>query len=71
MMAAYLRQRLDTGLRLVAFFVIPSAIAFLALGDVMAAGIYQSGRFTHSDAVYVWGILAGAASFYGVPSIAA
>ena len=59
--AAYLRQRLDTGLRRVAFFVIPSAIAFMALGDVIAAAIYQSGRFTHDDAVYVWGILAGAA----------
>ncbi len=60
-MAAYLRQRLDAGLRRVAFFVIPSAMAFLALGDVIAAAIYQSGRFTYDDAVYVWGILAGAA----------
>jgi putative peptidoglycan lipid II flippase len=59
--AAYLRQRLDAGLRRVAFFVIPSAVAFLALGDVIAAAIYQSGRFTYDDAVYVWGILAGAA----------
>jgi putative peptidoglycan lipid II flippase len=59
--AAYLRQRLDAGLRQVAFFIIPSAIAFLALGDVIAAAIYQSGRFTYDDALYVWGILAGAA----------
>jgi putative peptidoglycan lipid II flippase len=59
--AAYLQQRLDAGLRRVAFFVIPSAIAFLALGDVIAAAIYQSGRFTHHDALYVWGILAGSA----------
>jgi putative peptidoglycan lipid II flippase len=59
--ATYLRRRLDAGLRRVAFFVIPSAIAFLALGDVMAAAIYQSGRFTYDDAIYVWGILAGAA----------
>jgi putative peptidoglycan lipid II flippase len=59
--AVYLRQRLDTGLQRVAFFVIPSAVAFLALGDVIAAAVYQSGRFTHDDAVYTWGILAGAA----------
>jgi putative peptidoglycan lipid II flippase len=59
--AAYLRQRLNAGLRWVAFFVIPSAFAFLALGDVMAAAIYQSGRFTYDDAIYVWGILAGSA----------
>jgi putative peptidoglycan lipid II flippase len=59
--AAYLRQRLDAALPRVAFLIIPSAVAFLALGDVIAAAIYQSGRFTHDDAVYVWAILAGAA----------
>jgi putative peptidoglycan lipid II flippase len=26
---------------------------------VIVSAIYQSGRFTHSDATYVWGILAG------------
>jgi putative peptidoglycan lipid II flippase len=59
--AAYLRQRLNTGLRRVAFFIVPSVVAFLALGDLIAAAVYQSGRFTHNDAIYVWGILAGAA----------
>jgi len=55
------RRRLDAGLRQIAFFVLPSAVAFLALGDVIAAGILQTGRFRYSDAVYVWGILAGSA----------
>jgi putative peptidoglycan lipid II flippase len=59
--AAFLRVRLIAGLRRIAFFVVPSAIAFLALGDVIAAGLYQSGRFHHQDAVYVWSILAGSA----------
>jgi putative peptidoglycan lipid II flippase len=59
--AAYLRQRLDTGLQRVAFFIVPSAVAYLTLGDVIAAAIYQSGRFTSHDTVYVWGILAGSA----------
>ncbi len=54
-----LRRRLDTGLRQIAFFVLPSVVAFLVLGDVIVAAIYQSGRFTHTDATYVWGILAG------------
>jgi putative peptidoglycan lipid II flippase len=57
--AAYLRGRLDRGLRQIAFFIVPSSMAFLALGDVIAAAILQSGRFTHTDSVYVWGILAG------------
>ncbi len=56
---AALRARLDAGLRQIAFFVVPSAMAFLALGDIVAAALLQTGRFRHSDAVYVWGILAG------------
>ena len=57
--AEVLRARLNAGLRQIAFLVIPSAAAFLVLGDVIVAAIYQSGRFTHADAIYVWGILAG------------
>ena len=58
---APLRDRLNRGLRQIAFFVVPSAVAFLALGDVVAAALLQTGRFRHTDAVYVWGILAGSA----------
>src|SRR5687767_14639700 len=54
-----LRDRVNSGLRQIAFFVIPSAVAFLALGDVVAAALFETGRFTYRDAVYVWGILAG------------
>jgi len=57
--AAHLRQRLVSGLRRISFFVIPSVVAFIALGDIIAGAIYQSGKFTHADALYVWGILAG------------
>jgi putative peptidoglycan lipid II flippase len=56
-----LRARLDNGLRQIAFFVVPSAVAFLALGDVVAAALFQTGRFSHGDSVYVWQILAGSA----------
>jgi putative peptidoglycan lipid II flippase len=52
------RQRLSSGLRQIAFFVVPSAFAFVALGDVIAAALLQTGRFTRSDALYIWGILA-------------
>jgi putative peptidoglycan lipid II flippase len=54
-----LRRRLDAGLRRIAFFIVPSSAGFLALGDVIAAAILQTGRFTHADSVYIWGILAG------------
>ncbi len=55
------RSRIASSTRRIAFFVVPCAIAFLALGDVIVAAIYQRRRFTHADTTYVWGILAGAA----------
>jgi putative peptidoglycan lipid II flippase len=57
--AEALRTRLIGGLRRIAFLVIPSVVAFVALGDMVAGAIYQTGKFTHAEAVYVWGILAG------------
>ena len=59
--AAQLRTRLGRALRQIAFLVVPSAVAFLGLGDVVSAVVYQTGRFTHADAIYVWGVLAGSA----------
>ncbi len=57
--ASYLRGRLDGGLERIAFFIVPSVVAFIALGDVLAAILFQSGRFTHNDSLWVWQILAG------------
>jgi putative peptidoglycan lipid II flippase len=57
--ASYLRGRLDGGLERIAFFIIPSAVAFVALGDVLARILFQSGRFTHLDSIWVWQVLAG------------
>jgi putative peptidoglycan lipid II flippase len=57
--AEVLRHRLDEGLHRIAFFIVPSSMAFLALGDVIAAVLYQTGKFKHADAIYVWAILAG------------
>ncbi|MBV8570552.1 MAG: murein biosynthesis integral membrane protein MurJ [Acidobacteriaceae bacterium] len=59
--AATLRSRLTAGLRRIAFFIIPSAVAFLALGDVLVAALYQTGRFQHAGSVYVWSVIAGSA----------
>ena len=59
--ADVLRRRLDAGLRQIAFFVVPSAVAFIALGDVIAAAVFETGRFDRADTVYVWAILAGSA----------
>jgi putative peptidoglycan lipid II flippase len=58
--AETLRHRLDQGLQRISFFIVPSVVAFLALGDVIAAVLYQTGKFTRADTIYVWTILAGA-----------
>lgn len=56
-----LRRRISSSTKRIGFFVVPSAMAFLALGNVVAAVIFQRGRFTSNDTLYVWGILAGSA----------
>ncbi|HWG39976.1 MAG TPA: murein biosynthesis integral membrane protein MurJ [Candidatus Acidoferrales bacterium] len=57
--AMTLRQRIAASTKRVGFFVVPSAVGFIALGDVITATIYQTGKFSHADAVKVWTILAG------------
>lgn len=54
-----LRRRIDAGLQRLAFFIVPSAVAFVSLGDVVAATLLQTGRFRPEDSRYVWAILAG------------
>lgn len=56
-----LRERLTAGVRRIAFFVIPSAVAFVALGDVIIRVLYEGGRFTPLDTRFTWGILAASA----------
>ncbi|MDR1726894.1 MAG: murein biosynthesis integral membrane protein MurJ [Acidobacteriota bacterium] len=59
--AAPLRDRLERAMRRVAFFIVPSAAAFIALGDSIVNLVFQTGAFTRSDGAYVWLVLAGAA----------
>jgi putative peptidoglycan lipid II flippase len=57
---AALRVRLSAGLRRIAYFVVPSAVALVLFGDVIAGALYQRGEFVRSDTVWVWQILAAA-----------
>ncbi len=34
-------------------------MGFIALGDVITAAIYETGKFSHADSIKVWTILAG------------
>ena len=54
-----LRTQLAAGLRTIAYPVIPSVVALLALGDVACAALFRSGRFGDDQVAYVAMILAG------------
>jgi putative peptidoglycan lipid II flippase len=57
-----LRARLATGFRRIAYFVLPAAWAFVLLGDVIVAALFETGRFSAADTAVVGGVLAA----YGV-----
>jgi len=59
--SAALRTRLDDGLRRIAFYVVPSSVAFFVLGDIVGGVLYQTGRFEAHDTLWLWSVLAGSA----------
>ncbi len=59
--AAHLQQRFASALRRVVFLVVPSAVAFIAIGQPIVALLFQSGQFTAEDVHIVWVLLAGSA----------
>jgi putative peptidoglycan lipid II flippase len=56
---AYLRGRLSDGLDRIAYFIVPSAVALLALGDLIVHLLFQGGRFRLGETIWVWQILIG------------
>src|SRR5207245_6568712 len=57
-----LRARIAVGFRRIAFFVIPAAFAFTALGPQIIGALFQTGRFDADDTMLVGGVLAA----YGI-----
>lgn len=57
--AAFLRGRVDVGLRQIAYFVVPSAAAMLVLGEAISSVVFEHKKFTAADSLFAWGILAG------------
>lgn len=50
--------RLQTALARIAYFVIPTAAAFVLAGDLVVGGLLQRGRFDRNDTLQVWAVLA-------------
>jgi putative peptidoglycan lipid II flippase len=57
--SAVLRERARAALARVAFYVLPSFVAFVALGDVIVAALYQTGEFDRADTLLVYLTLCG------------
>jgi putative peptidoglycan lipid II flippase len=53
-----LAARVSSALRSTAYFVIPSAVVYFFLGDVVVGAIYQTGAFDAFDTLATWGVLA-------------
>jgi putative peptidoglycan lipid II flippase len=54
-----LQGRLNSGLRMIAFYVTPSVIAYLVLGKVIIAALLEHGDFDANDTLIVYQTLAG------------
>ncbi|MBI2213157.1 MAG: murein biosynthesis integral membrane protein MurJ [Acidobacteria bacterium] len=57
--AGALRARIGAAQRRVAFLVVPSLVAFLAIGTSLVGGLFETGRFGPDDTIYVTWILGG------------
>jgi len=66
--AAELAARLRLSFSRLDFLVVPSAAAFLGLGGVVTAAVYQTGSFGGADVRMVWAMLG--ASALGLPASA-
>lgn len=61
-----LRERTVAAQRRVAFYVVPSFVAFLTLGDTLVAGLYRAGEFGAADV----GIVAWTLAAYSIGLLA-
>lgn len=57
--AKKLQARINNAIKRIAFYVVPSTVAFFILGDIIVGAIYQTGEFTTKDTTFVWMVLAG------------
>lgn len=58
--------RVSSALARVAYFLIPSMLVYLALGDVVVAALFETGQFGPAESLVTWGVLAAYA--LGLPA---
>jgi len=63
-----LAARVTQSMRRALFFLVPSAVAYVTLGDVIVAALYQTGAFDLPQTLVTWGVLGAYA--LGLPASA-
>jgi len=63
-----LAERVRASTERALYFLIPSAVGYLLLGDVIVAALYQTGAFGDAQSLVTWGVLA--AYSIGLPASA-
>jgi putative peptidoglycan lipid II flippase len=53
-----LKRRLDAGMARIAFFVVPTTVGFIVVGDLIIGTLFQTGEFDQLVTVQVWVVLA-------------
>lgn len=52
-------SRLEAGMMRIAAFVVPTALGYLVIGDLVTGALFQTGEFGRLQAVAVWMVLGG------------
>lgn len=63
-----LAERVTASLTRALYFLVPSAVAYVTLGDVIVGALYQTGAFGLTSTLVTWGVLAAYA--LGLPASA-
>ncbi|MDA0330138.1 MAG: murein biosynthesis integral membrane protein MurJ [Gemmatimonadetes bacterium] len=63
-----LASRVGRSLKRALYFLIPAALAYVTLGDVVVGALYQTGEFGSTQTLITWGVLAGYS--LGIPASA-
>jgi putative peptidoglycan lipid II flippase len=66
--AHVISERVSGALRRVTYFLVPSTLACLLMGDVLVAALYQTGEFGAAQSLVTWAVLAAYA--LGLPASA-
>ena len=56
---AALSRRVARALHRVSYFLIPTALAYICLGDVVISALFKTGAFGTAESLATWGILGG------------